>query len=63
MDEIAERGLAAHWKYKGIKSETGLDEMLTRIREILESQDNSATRLMDDFKMNLYEHEDIRFYT
>lgn len=57
MDEIAERGLAAHWKYKGIKSESGLDEMLTRIREILESQEDSSTRLMDDFKMNLYEHE------
>ncbi|MFA7043236.1 MAG: RelA/SpoT family protein [Bacteroidales bacterium] len=57
MDEIAERGLAAHWKYKGIKSETGLDEMLTRIREILESQESSSAKLMDDFKMNLYEHE------
>jgi len=57
MDEIAERGLAAHWKYKGIKSETGLDEMLTRIREILESQESSTAKLMDDFKMNLYEHE------
>lgn len=57
MDEIAERGLAAHWRYKGIKSETGLDEMLTRIREILESQETSSARLMDDFKMNLYEDE------
>lgn len=57
MDEIAERGLAAHWKYKGIKSESGLDEMLTRIREILESQETSSARLMDDFKMNLYEDE------
>jgi len=57
MDEIAERGLAAHWRYKGIKSESGLDEMLTRIREILETQETSTTRLMDDFKMNLYEHE------
>jgi len=57
MDEIAERGLAAHWKYKGIKSETGLDEMLMRIREILESQESSTAKLMDDFKMNLYEHE------
>jgi GTP diphosphokinase / guanosine-3',5'-bis(diphosphate) 3'-diphosphatase len=57
MDEIAERGLAAHWRYKGIKSETSLDEMLTRIREILESQETSSAKLMDDFKMNLYEHE------
>jgi len=57
MDEIAERGLAAHWRYKGIKSESGLDEMLTRIREILENQEDSSTKMMDDFKMNLYEHE------
>jgi len=57
MDEIAERGLAAHWKYKGIKSESGLDEMLNRIREILESAETSSAGLMDDFKMNLYEHE------
>jgi GTP diphosphokinase / guanosine-3',5'-bis(diphosphate) 3'-diphosphatase len=57
MDEIAERGLAAHWKYKGIKSESGLDEMLTRIREILESAETNSAGLMDDFKMNLYEHE------
>lgn len=57
MDEIAERGLAAHWKYKGIKSENGLDEMLNRIREILESAETTSAGLMDDFKMNLYEHE------
>jgi len=57
MDEIAERGLAAHWKYKGIRSESGLDEMLTRIREILESQESNAVRLMDDFKMDLYADE------
>ncbi|HET9572088.1 MAG TPA: RelA/SpoT family protein [Bacteroidales bacterium] len=57
MDEIAERGLAAHWKYKGIKSESGLDEMLNRIREILESSETTSAGLMDDFKMNLYEHE------
>ena len=57
MDEIAERGLAAHWKYKGIKSESGLDEMLNRIREILESSEATSAGLMDDFKMNLYEDE------
>lgn len=57
MDEIAERGLAAHWKYKGIKSESGLDEMLSRIREILESSETTSAGLMDDFKMNLYEDE------
>ena len=57
MDEIAERGLAAHWKYKGIRSESGLDEMLTRIREILENPDGSSASLMDDFKMNLFSDE------
>jgi GTP pyrophosphokinase len=57
MDEIAERGLAAHWKYKGIKSESGLDEMLTRIREILENQETSSAGLMDDFKMSLFSDE------
>ena len=40
MDEIAERGLAAHWRYKGIKGETGLDEWLTSVREALENADN-----------------------
>ena len=57
MDEIAERGLAAHWKYKGVKSASGLDEMLSRIREILEASETSSAGLMDDFKMNLYEDE------
>ena len=36
MDEIAERGLAAHWRYKGVKGESGLDEWLTSVREALE---------------------------
>ncbi len=57
MDEIAEKGLAAHWKYKGIKSESGLDEMLTRIREILENPEVSSSTLMDDFKMSLFSDE------
>ncbi|WP_329903526.1 RelA/SpoT family protein [Porphyromonas pogonae] len=42
MDEIAEMGLAAHWKYKGIKSETGLDEFLTSVRETLEEVRHNA---------------------
>lgn len=57
MDEIAERGLAAHWRYKGIKGETGLDEWLTSVREALEHSDNDSMRLMDQFKMDLYEDE------
>ncbi len=57
MDEIAERGLAAHWRYKGIKGETGLDEWLTSVREALENADNDSMKVMDQFKMDLYEDE------
>lgn len=57
MDEIAERGLAAHWRYKGIKGETGLDEWLTSIREALEHSDSDSMKIMDQFKMDLYEDE------
>ncbi|MCD8309728.1 MAG: HD domain-containing protein, partial [Prevotellaceae bacterium] len=42
MDEIAERGLAAHWRYKGVKGESGLDEWLTSVREALEHSDNDG---------------------
>ena len=56
MDEIAERGLAAHWRYKGIKGESGLDEWLTSVREALESSD-SDLEAMDRFKLDLYEDE------
>jgi len=55
MDEIAENGLAAHWRYKGIKSESGLDDWLKNIRAALENNDN--LQLMDQFKMDLYEDE------
>ncbi len=55
MDEIAERGVAAHWRYKGIKGESGLDEWLTNIRNILETSDD--LQVMDQFKMDLYEDE------
>ena len=55
MDEIAERGVAAHWRYKGVKSETSLDEWLTGIRQMLETSDGSEA--MDQFKMELYEDE------
>lgn len=57
MDEIAERGLAAHWKYKGVKAETGLDEFLTTVRAALEAKDNNPLDLMQDFKMDLYKDE------
>jgi GTP pyrophosphokinase len=61
MDEIAERGLAAHWRYKGVKSETGLDEWLTSIREALEHTDDGM-ELMDQFKMDLYK-DDVFVFT
>ena len=62
MDDIAERGLAAHWRYKGVKSETGLDEWLTSIREALEHTDEEGAELMDQFKMDLYK-DDVFVFT
>lgn len=60
MDEIAERGLAAHWRYKGIKNgETGVDDWLNSIRNALENNDDM--QLMDQFKMDLYEDEVFAF--
>lgn len=56
MDEIAEKGLAAHWRYKGIKGESGLDEWLNTIRETLENADNDLD-VMDQFKLDLYKDE------
>ena len=55
MDEVAERGVAAHWRYKGVKGESGLDEWLTNIRSMLETSDGMEA--MDQFKMDLYEDE------
>ena len=56
MDEIAEKGLAAHWRYKGVKGESGLDEWLNSIRETLENAD-SDIEAMDQFKLDLYKEE------
>ena len=55
MDEVAEHGLAAHWRYKGVKSEGGIDEWLANIRAVLEGNDN--LQIMDEFKMDLAEDE------
>ena len=55
MDDVAERGVAAHWRYKGVKGETGLDEWLTGIRSMLENSEGMEA--MDQFKMELYEDE------
>lgn len=60
MDEIAEHGLAAHWRYKGIKEEGGLDDWLASIRAALEAGDN--LEVMDQFKSDLYE-KDIYVFT
>lgn len=63
MDEIAERGFAAHWKYKGISNQQKLYEnWLDNIRDILESQHTDAIEFMSDFKTNLF-NEEIYVYT
>ena len=56
MDEVAERGLAAHWKYKGIKSEGGLDEWMNNVRDLLESG-NGPSELMKNASMRIYDSE------
>lgn len=56
MDLVAEKGLAAHWKYKGIKSEGDLDTWMNNIRDILETADGPM-ELMKNFKMDLYDKE------
>jgi len=57
MDEIAEKGLAAHFKYKGIKGEGGLDTWLTRMRQILESSDREDRAFLDQVRSGLYTDE------
>jgi GTP diphosphokinase / guanosine-3',5'-bis(diphosphate) 3'-diphosphatase len=58
MDEIAEKGYAAHWKYKDENSnESGLDEWLKKIRELLKSPEGNALDFLDDFKLNLFADE------
>lgn len=58
MDAIAERGYAAHWKYKDTNSqESGLDMWLNNIRELLENPKNNALDFIDDFKLNLFSEE------
>jgi GTP pyrophosphokinase len=57
MDDIAEKGFAAHWKYKEGKEESQFDRWINQVRELLENQDGSALDFMDDFKLNLYSDE------
>lgn len=57
MNEIAEKGVAAHWKYKGQEGERGVDEWLGKVREILETPEQNADKFIDDFKLSLYSKE------
>lgn len=57
MDEIAEKGLAAHWKYKGIKSENDLDKWMNNVRDILETAETGPMELMKNFSMDVYDKE------
>jgi GTP diphosphokinase / guanosine-3',5'-bis(diphosphate) 3'-diphosphatase len=58
MDEVAEKGYAAHWKYKESKvGESGIDKWLNRIREILKTSEKDALDFIEDFKLNLFSDE------
>ncbi len=57
MDDIAERGLAAHFKYKGVKGEGGLDIWISKMREILESTEKEDRAFLDQVKSGLYSDE------
>ena len=57
MDEIAEKGIAAHYRYKGIKGESGFDNWLAGMKEILESSDKEDTSFIDQVKSGLYSEE------
>ncbi len=57
MNEVAERGLAAHWKYKGLKAESSFEDWLNTLRESLENRDIDEENKLEDFKLNLYDDE------
>tara|TARA_B100000809_G_scaffold105206_1_gene103711 strand:- start:1001 stop:3256 length:2256 start_codon:yes stop_codon:yes gene_type:complete len=57
MDDIAEKGFAAHWKYKEGGAESQFDVWISQVRELLESNDDNALDLIDDFKLNLFTDE------
>ena len=62
MDEIAERGLAAHWKYKGLKEEAVVDEWLAKVREMLDNPEADALHVIDDMRLSL-ENKEIFVFT
>lgn len=57
MNEIAEKGLAAHWKYKGGEADKGLDGWLNEVREVLEAPESEAIDFLDTVKPSLYKKE------
>ncbi|NGM61592.1 bifunctional (p)ppGpp synthetase/guanosine-3',5'-bis(diphosphate) 3'-pyrophosphohydrolase [Sphingobacterium sp. SGG-5] len=57
MNEIAEKGFAAHWKYKESNSDNGLDQWIQKVRDILGNPEQNALDFLDDFKMNLFSDE------
>jgi len=57
MNEIAEKGFAAHWKYKEASTDSGLDQWVNKVREMLKNPDANALEFLDDFKMNLFSDE------
>jgi GTP pyrophosphokinase len=58
MDDIAEKGFAAHWKYKGVKSQESVyDSWLDNVRDILDTQHSNALEFLNDFKTNLFSEE------
>ena len=57
MNEIAEKGFAAHWKYKESSSDSGLDQWIQKVRELLSNPEGSALDFLDEFKMNLFSDE------
>jgi GTP diphosphokinase / guanosine-3',5'-bis(diphosphate) 3'-diphosphatase len=57
MNEIAEKGLAAHWKYKGVKGQAGIDQWIERVRESLENPEMDAANLMEDLQLSQFSKE------
>ncbi len=57
MDEIAEKGFAAHFKYKGVKGEALFDDWLANVRDLLQHPNVDGLEYMDDFKLDLYDKE------
>ena len=57
MDEIAEKGYAAHWRYKGQRADSRLDQWIGQIREVIEGGEDSALEFVDELKLDLFNEE------